>query len=212
MIQLLDLRVEDLVCAFCDLEACHIGLVGVHLPDQVESNLWMLNEMAEEVKDAIRGYSSPSSLTMFNLRQAMKEDQSFYHKWPDIMERSLKFPKFPSKLPSPSPTVSPGTPSTIPSLCSPRTCPSMPPTSPPSTSRGAASARPGWRASAPPSTGMGSMPTTTYSRGSFRSSAVPGCKSVARMCPGSRRTSSPGMGIRRRSGPSLLSLWSSSRG
>jgi len=90
MIQQLDLYVEHLICAFCDLESCHMGLVGLHLLDQVETNLSMLNEMAEE--DAIRGYNSPSSLTMFNLRQAMNEDQSSHHKWPDEMGRSLKFP------------------------------------------------------------------------------------------------------------------------
>ena len=199
MIQQLDLCVEHLICALCDLEAHHFGLVRLHLPDQLESSFWVLNEMIE-VKDAIRGYSSPSILAMFKIR----------HKWPDIMGKSLKFPRFPSKLPSPSPRVSPGTLSTIPSSCSPRTCPSMPPTSPQSTSRGAArpgtlsvsSVRPGWRASSPPGTGMGSMPTPTYPRGSFRSSAVPGCKSVARMSPGMGRISSPGMGIRRGSGPS----------
>ena len=207
MIQQLDLCVEHLICAFCDLEACHMRLVGLHLPDHLESSFWVLNEMTEEVKDAIRGYSSPSSLSMFNLR----------HKWPDIMGKSLKFPRFPSKLPTPSPRESSAS-STTPSSCSPRTCPSMPPTPPQSMSGGAArpgtlsvsSVRPGWRASSPPGTGMGNMPTPTYPRGSFRSPAEPGCK--ARMRSGLGRTSSPGMGIRRGKWPSpSLSSWRSSR-
>merc|ERR1719318_1892158 len=192
MIQQLDLCVEDLVCAFCDLEAHHFGLVGLHLPDHLESSFWVLNEMTEEAKDAIRGYSSPSSPSMFKIR----------HKWPDIIGKSLKFPRFSSKLPTPSPRVSSAS-STTPSSCSPRTCPSMPPTSPQSTPRCAArpgtlsasSVRPAWRASSPPGTGVGSMPTPTYPRGSLRSSAVPGCKSVARMSTGLGRTSSPGTGI-----------------
>ena len=128
--------------------------------------------MTEEVKDAIRGYSCPSSLSMFNVR----------HKWPDIIGKSLKFPRFPTKPPILSPRVSSAS-SATPSSCSPRTCP---PTSPPSTSRGAASVRPGWRASAPPGTGMGSMATPTHSHGSFRSPAVPGHK--ARMMSEERET------------------------
>merc|ERR1719318_980646 len=40
MIQQLDLCVEHLICAFCDLEACHMRLVGLHLPDHLESSFW----------------------------------------------------------------------------------------------------------------------------------------------------------------------------
>lgn len=172
MIQQLDLYVEHLICAFCDKDACHIGLVGHHLPDHVESNLLALNEMTEEVKDAIRGYSSTSSPTRVIQRQVMIRDDSSFHKWPDIKGKSLKFPRFPSKLPIPSPEASPGTSSTSFSPSSPRTCPScasMPPTSPPGTSRCAAvpgvlssSSRPGWRTSSP-SAGRESVPPPSSS-------------------------------------------------
>ena len=51
-------------CLRSDHDSLDICLTGRHVPDQIEDRLWEINEVAEEVKDAIRNHACRNGVTM----------------------------------------------------------------------------------------------------------------------------------------------------